>query len=164
MIVGERTWGKGSVQTVIDLVDGDSKLKLTTASYYRPSGKNIHRFPNATEEDEWGVMPDEGFDVKFSFDQLRQYQRYRQQQDVLGRDEMPESDFVDTQLDKALEYIREEIDDEESGDDSSDETTGDTPPEADGNAEKADGNAEKKVEKDAASLIRLPLLAPATAT
>ncbi|MFG0335903.1 MAG: S41 family peptidase [Maioricimonas sp. JB049] len=159
VVVGERTWGKGSVQTVIDLDDGDSKLKLTTASYYRPSGKNIHRFPKATEEDEWGVVPDEGFDVEFSFDQMRQYQRDRQQRDVLGSDEVPESEFVDTQLEKAMEYVRGAIAAETSpGDDPEpDAATGDAEPEAD--EEKA-----KNVEKDAASPIRLPLLAPATAT
>ena len=49
VVVGERTWGKGSVQNVIELEDGHSALKLTTASYRRPSGKNIHRFPDAKE-------------------------------------------------------------------------------------------------------------------
>jgi carboxyl-terminal processing protease len=59
-IMGERTWGKGSVQNVVSLEQGHSALKLTTSSYHRPSGKNIHRFPDATENDEWGVTPDEG--------------------------------------------------------------------------------------------------------
>ena len=45
VIVGERSWGKGSVQNVIELEQGESALKLTTASYHRPNGKNIHRFP-----------------------------------------------------------------------------------------------------------------------
>ncbi len=52
VIVGERTWGKGSVQNVIELEDGTSALKLTTASYHRPSGKNIHRFPGASESED----------------------------------------------------------------------------------------------------------------
>ena len=60
VVIGERTWGKGSVQNVIELEGGKSALKLTTASYHRPSGKNIHRFPDAKETDEWGVMPDAG--------------------------------------------------------------------------------------------------------
>ena len=42
IVIGERTWGKGSVQKVIDL-PGHSAMKLTTASYLRPNGKNIHR-------------------------------------------------------------------------------------------------------------------------
>ena len=70
VIVGERTWGKGSVQNVIELEDGRSALKLTTASYRRPNGKNIHRFPGAKDSDEWGVMPDKGFEVKLSDGEL----------------------------------------------------------------------------------------------
>ena len=66
VIIGERTWGKGSVQNVIELEDGKSALKLTTASYQRPNGQNIHRFPDAKETDEWGVMPNEGFEVRLS--------------------------------------------------------------------------------------------------
>ncbi|MBN6151353.1 S41 family peptidase [Xanthomonas sp. AmX2] len=39
-IVGSRTFGKGSVQTVLPLDNGDS-VKLTTARYFTPSGKSI---------------------------------------------------------------------------------------------------------------------------
>ena len=66
VIIGERTWGKGSVQNVIDLEGGASALKLTTASYHRPSGKNIHRFPKAKDTDDWGVMPNDDFKVEFN--------------------------------------------------------------------------------------------------
>lgn len=40
LIVGERTFGKGSVQSVVKLGDG-SGLKLTVARYYTPSGVSI---------------------------------------------------------------------------------------------------------------------------
>jgi len=43
VILGEQTFGKGSVQTVIPMPEGDSALKLTTAYYYTPSGRNIDR-------------------------------------------------------------------------------------------------------------------------
>jgi len=39
-VVGSRTFGKGSVQTVLPLDNGDS-VKLTTARYYTPSGRSI---------------------------------------------------------------------------------------------------------------------------
>ncbi len=39
-LVGTRTFGKGSVQTVIDLPDGGA-LKLTIARYFTPSGRSI---------------------------------------------------------------------------------------------------------------------------
>ncbi|HZL43233.1 MAG TPA: S41 family peptidase [Verrucomicrobiae bacterium] len=41
IIVGEKTFGKGSVQSIIPLDDG-SALRLTTAKYYTPSHKVIH--------------------------------------------------------------------------------------------------------------------------
>ena len=63
VVMGERTWGKGSVQNIIELENGRSALKLTTAAYQRPSGKNIHRFPNSKDKDEWGVMPDLGYEL-----------------------------------------------------------------------------------------------------
>ena len=83
IVVGERTWGKGSVQNVIELEEGKSALKLTTASYKRPSGKNIHRFPDAKDTDEWGVTPDEGFRLQLTDREMRELFRYRAQRDIL---------------------------------------------------------------------------------
>jgi carboxyl-terminal processing protease len=40
-IVGTRSFGKGSVQTIIPLGDGNGALRLTTARYYTPSGRSI---------------------------------------------------------------------------------------------------------------------------
>jgi carboxyl-terminal processing protease len=117
IIVGERTWGKGSVQNVIEMEDGHSALKLTTASYLRPNGKNIHRFPNAKDTDEWGVMPDKGFEIK-----LKDAELERQIEDRRARDILPPSaegavaknakpakgetePFVDRQLQAAVEHL-----------------------------------------------------------
>jgi len=41
-LIGERTYGKGSVQTVIPLRDGQA-LKLTTSRYFTPSGVSINK-------------------------------------------------------------------------------------------------------------------------
>jgi carboxyl-terminal processing protease len=40
-IVGTQSFGKGSVQTIIPLGQGDGALRLTTARYYTPSGRSI---------------------------------------------------------------------------------------------------------------------------
>jgi len=48
VVVGSRTFGKGSVQTVMPLGNGDS-VKLTTARYYTPSGRSIQAS---------GIVPD----------------------------------------------------------------------------------------------------------
>jgi carboxyl-terminal processing protease len=57
VLVGTRTFGKGSVQTVISLKDDQGAVKLTTAYYYLPGGRNIDR-ENA--RDAWGVDPTDG--------------------------------------------------------------------------------------------------------
>lgn len=58
VVIGERSFGKGSVQRLYPMESGSSRLRLTTAKYIRPNGKNIHRFPDSKEQDEWGVVPD----------------------------------------------------------------------------------------------------------
>jgi carboxyl-terminal processing protease len=40
-VLGTRSFGKGSVQTIIPLGAGNGALRLTTARYYTPSGKSI---------------------------------------------------------------------------------------------------------------------------
>ncbi len=40
LILGQRTFGKGSVQSVLPLASGEA-IKLTTALYYTPSGRSI---------------------------------------------------------------------------------------------------------------------------
>lgn len=107
IVVGERSWGKGSVQNIIELESGASALKLTTAGYKRPSGKNIHRFPDAKESDEWGVMPDEK--VQFSRKELQDYDRYRRDRDILRENGESEIKFEDTQLAKALEKLNAQL-------------------------------------------------------
>ena len=109
IIVGERTYGKGSVQNVIPLEGGKTALKLTTASYHRPSGKNIHRLPKATEKDEWGVMPNEGFEVKLSDDDLEKLAISRRERETLRSGEAPKNDFVDPQLGKGLAWLKDQL-------------------------------------------------------
>lgn len=50
LIVGKTSFGKGSVQNVIQLSE-ESALKLTTAKYYTPSGRCIHKDNGGSEED-----------------------------------------------------------------------------------------------------------------
>ena len=77
VVVGQRTWGKGTVQNVIPLERGTSAIKLTTASYWCPSGKNIHRGRDATEEDDWGVRPSAGLEVVLTDEQYRALYEWR---------------------------------------------------------------------------------------
>jgi carboxyl-terminal processing protease len=138
VIIGERTWGKGSVQNVIELEDGKSLLKLTTASYLRPNGHNIHRFPDSKDTDEWGVTPNPGFEVRLSEAEMGELMADRRDRDILlpqkkASDEKAAGDrasgdkgakdqatgdkstdkahagFIDRQLHKAVEYLSAEL-------------------------------------------------------
>jgi len=50
LLVGRTTFGKGSVQSVFPLRDRSAALKLTTALYYTPSGRSIHRTARDTAQ------------------------------------------------------------------------------------------------------------------
>ena len=56
LVIGQRSYGKGSVQNLVPLSDGSAYLKLTTAFYYLPSGRCIDR--QQRDRQEWGVDPD----------------------------------------------------------------------------------------------------------
>ncbi|MDF2529445.1 MAG: peptidase [Gammaproteobacteria bacterium] len=72
LIVGQRSFGKGSVQTVFPLQDGKTAIKLTTARYYTPAGRTIQALgisPDITIPDlhiPSSVKPDEGMIVRES--------------------------------------------------------------------------------------------------
>ncbi len=66
-IIGSRTFGKGSVQSLTDLGEypglGHYGVKLTTARYYTPNGRSIDRtlrddFMEQSAEEDWGILPD----------------------------------------------------------------------------------------------------------
>ncbi len=118
VVIGERSYGKGSVQNIIEMESNSSGLKLTTASYWRPSGKNIHRFPDSKDTDEWGVRPDKGFEIPMDDAERLAYHNYRLDRDVVPGRKAPVSrakaepakdkPYVDAALEKALEYLRNE--------------------------------------------------------
>jgi carboxyl-terminal processing protease len=118
VIVGERSFGKGSVQNIYQMED-HTALKLTTQKYQRPSGKNIHRFPDSKESDEWGVLPNPGFEVKLPDEERYQFLVARRKRDVVHgkpgdalveeKKDTKTPPFVDKVLDRALEYLRAEV-------------------------------------------------------
>jgi carboxyl-terminal processing protease len=114
-IVGERTWGKGTVQNVIELEGGEAAIKLTTASYWRPNGQNIHRKEEDDESDQWGVMPDDGFQVKLTVEEANEVRKRRRDRDTVmlgdgsdpGATDQAEQEPVraDPQLQRAVDYL-----------------------------------------------------------
>jgi len=115
VVIGERSYGKGSVQNIIPMENGTSALKLTTASYWRPNNKNIHRFPESKEEDEWGVRPNEKFEVKLSDEERIEYLKGRRDRDIVRvrgqevKGDEKRKEYQDKALDRAVEYIKSEL-------------------------------------------------------
>ncbi|UCG34334.1 MAG: PDZ domain-containing protein [Phycisphaerales bacterium] len=109
LIVGERTFGKGSVQNLIPMADNEAYLKLTTAHYYLPSGRCLQRDPDSAE---WGVDPD--IKVKLVPKETRHVLAVRRQNDVIGMGESALSELeaeedeeaFDAQLETALLLMR----------------------------------------------------------
>ena len=80
VIVGERSFGKGSVQGVYRLASGQGQLKITEAYYYLPSGRKLHRDTDSTI---WGVDPTDGFYVPMSAEDNREMWRVRRDLEIL---------------------------------------------------------------------------------
>ncbi len=81
-LIGTITYGKGVVQTIIGLEDGDA-IKLTTAKYFTPKGENIHGT---------GIEPDIELDFEYQGDETQAYDALK-----------------DNQVQKAMEVLNKEI-------------------------------------------------------
>jgi C-terminal peptidase prc len=108
VILGERSYGKGSVQNLLPFEGG--QIQLTRATYWRPSGKNVNRLSTSGKEtDEWGVTPDKDFTVKLTFKEHEALlERMRDAEIIHRRGRTPEvkDPFKDKQLERAVEYLR----------------------------------------------------------
>ena len=119
VIVGERSWGKGTVQNVIPIERGKSALKLTTASYWRPNGNNINRFDDeASQSGVWGVLPGQEHAVELTEEELFENARQRNMKDLQGLigpaksgadEEVEVEPHVDLPLQRAIEVIQQEL-------------------------------------------------------
>jgi C-terminal peptidase prc len=108
IIVGERSFGKGSVQNIQNFEGG--QLKLTTASFWRPSGKNLNKSSTSgKEEDEWGVTPDKGFLVKLTAKEREELAEHQHDTEVIRVRDSKEKNFVDKQLEVGVDYLRAQI-------------------------------------------------------
>jgi carboxyl-terminal processing protease len=103
-IVGERSFGKGSVQTPYPLPDG-SHLKITTARYYTPNGTSVHREEGKKE---WGVAPD--FVVEMSQDEYAKLMKtWSDERVVKGEKPAGPEGFKDFQLEAGVEVLKAKL-------------------------------------------------------
>jgi carboxyl-terminal processing protease len=97
IIVGEQTFGKGSVQSILPLSDG-SALRLTTAKYYTPSHKVIHQH---------GITPDIFVPMSEEDEQNLGYKHMPGAMEVLDAREREQVGAVrDRQLDRAMDLLK----------------------------------------------------------
>ncbi|MDP6693685.1 MAG: S41 family peptidase, partial [Phycisphaerales bacterium] len=116
IIVGQRSWGKGSVQTVHELGSESLALvKLTTQFYRLPEvdgelGRLVHKREDSTD---WGVVPD--IEVRMSAEQITKSNTLRRDSQMLLYDsdnsELPDindllTKGLDPQLETALLLLR----------------------------------------------------------
>lgn len=118
IILGTRTFGKGSVQNVYPLPSGDGQIKITEQHYYGPSGKNIHRTDTSTD---WGVDPSPGFFVPMTDRAYADMLTVRRERDVIRQDNAKApppapfdpariaTDMKDPQLAAAVEAVRTKL-------------------------------------------------------
>jgi carboxyl-terminal processing protease len=84
LVVGSRTIGKGSVQSLIKLDGGSGAIRLTTAEYQLPSGRNIDR---RVGQKSWGIDPDEGFVLALNQAQNKLLLERRKTREIIGKRE-----------------------------------------------------------------------------
>jgi carboxyl-terminal processing protease len=97
VILGEKTFGKGSVQSILPLADG-SALRLTTAKYYTPSHKVIH---------EEGITPDIFVPLTEAEERDIAFQRTPGGLESLeGKERERVANARDPQLDRAVDVLK----------------------------------------------------------
>ena len=103
------------MQNVIPIKRGQSALKLTTSSYWPPSGENFDRDPHLNKTKtpgKYGVHPEEAWIVELEEDEVILNYQKRQERDLEGLiqpmteplDSPPEP-HIDRPLRKAIEYF-----------------------------------------------------------
>ncbi len=105
LLLGTKTFGKGSVQSLIPIENGNSALKLTTARYYTPSGTQI---------DETGIEPD--IKVELTKEEIRKLHAYLSRvnaKDIRtdkvkesSKDNKDKTEFIDVQLNRAIDVLK----------------------------------------------------------
>lgn len=104
LLVGTKTFGKGSVQSLVPVEDGYSAIKLTTAKYYTPSGKLIHDI--GIEPDVVVELNDE--ETKDLYEYLSLLNNSNTFETDNGKEGLfvEEEGFADIQLQRALDILR----------------------------------------------------------
>jgi carboxyl-terminal processing protease len=94
VVVGTRSFGKGSVQSVHVLPSGRGQLKVTEQRYYLPSGRMLHRSDDSLT---WGVDPTDGFYLPLTDEETLAMMRIRRERDIIGQSRSDPGQWADAQ-------------------------------------------------------------------
>lgn len=109
IIVGQRSFGKASVQQVMPL-SGGAGLRLTIAKYYTPSGRLIQRnYRDKSKAEEGGIFPD----VEVYFTPEEESKVFMQYNEIVytpgKKPQLPQFKVKDPVLDQAVEILTGQI-------------------------------------------------------
>ena len=107
-IIGTRSFGKGSVQTIIPLGSGNGALRLTTARYYTPSGRSIQAKGITPDIEVLQEVPDElkTRDTAKGESSLRGHLKADGQEETGSQSYVPPDPKNDAALNLALDLMR----------------------------------------------------------
>ncbi len=113
IILGERSFGKGVVQSIQEFKPTGGEIKLTTTSFWRPNGKNLNKADTAGKDDEdWGVRPTPGFGLKLSKVENEELFEHLRDTEIIPNRNAPvkkKKEFTDKQLKMAIDYLNNQI-------------------------------------------------------
>jgi carboxyl-terminal processing protease len=113
VVVGERTFGKGSVQRVLPLgARTKARLKLTTALYYLPSGRSPHKLPEA---ENWGVDPD--WEIELTPKEIVKVIERQNNAYVIHNEKTDAQKLDDAERDEALAQLKDDGNGKDKDDD-----------------------------------------------
>ncbi|MFH1747389.1 MAG: S41 family peptidase [Planctomycetota bacterium] len=107
IVLGERTFGKGSVQRVMPL-GREARMKLTTALYYLPNGRSPHKGPDS---EEWGVEPD--WDITLTPKEFRQVIKRENESYIIHNEDKSDTVADEEERQKLLDSIKSDEEEED---------------------------------------------------
>jgi carboxyl-terminal processing protease len=102
VVVGTRTTGKGSIQTIVKLDNGAGAIKLTTSYYILPNGRNLDKTAGKLS---WGVDPNDGDFVPMDARRFEAILRLREGVGPAADATVARIDSTDVQLTAALKAM-----------------------------------------------------------
>jgi len=118
LVLGTQTFGKGSVQTILPLADGDAAIRLTTARYFTPNGRSIQATgitpdiimePVLQQVAAQGERPDAIRERNLPHHLQNGEEDENENEEGPGGEPsaaLPDADAPDTQIDRALELLK----------------------------------------------------------